>query len=342
MKWLDFIFVRASSSMSPRSGPRNGAEARREIEPASRTEGARLLIAAGTGVVCLVVYASGSPSGPMNVDFPETPSSAGESPGAGMPTSPTAAGGWERRGLIERVRQLQLEDVTRFIVDDGPGTVAGNLAVRALPVGTPAWRLNLETALLGAATVSLLVAVMLHLGVARVAAVAAALAFALCEPIWAGALTVDPAQIRMPMLGLALYFLTLRTQRGRPLWPWIAGSGLWGISAAADPMVLCVLPGIATFMYLVERTHVGRSRQRRAAGRAGSADGFAGTGLSGSRRCQGWRTPAAGGASCPRRLSRRHGVDFLGRGSGWPAALLGPHADVSGHRTGYERGRVPR
>ena len=38
-------------------------------------------------------------------------------------------------------------------------------------------------------------------------------------------------------------------------------------------------------------THVGRSRQRRAAGRAGSADGFAGTGLSGSRRCQGWRTP---------------------------------------------------
>lgn len=253
MRWLAIIFVRPSGWMSARSGARNAGEVGRETEPATRTMGARLLIAAGTGVVCAVVYASGIPADPVSVDFLQTRLSTGGSSGAEVATSPMTAVGSERPGLIERVGRLQLEDVVGFIADDGLGTVAGELGLLVVPVGTPAWRLSLAAALLGAATVSLLVAIMLNLGAAPFAAVASALAFAASDPIRVAALTVEPALIRAPLLALALYFLTLRTNRGRPPWPWLAAFTLWGVSAIAEPMLLCVLPGIAAFMYLVER-----------------------------------------------------------------------------------------
>ena len=245
------MFVRPSNWMSGRFGAGNAREVGQETDPAPRTM-AGFLAAAGTGLVCAVVYASGIPAGTVSVDFVETRLSTGRSPGVEAPASPANAVGSEP-GLIERVSRLQLEDVAAFIVDDGLGTVVGELTALVVPVGTPAWRLSLAAALLVAATVSLLVAVMLHLGVARAAAVASALAFAVCGPTRIAALTVDPALIRAPMLVLALYFLTLRTDRGRPLWPRVAAVGLWGASAIAEPMLLSLLPGIAAFTYQVGR-----------------------------------------------------------------------------------------
>ena len=253
MRWQDFIFAHFSSWVSARFGARNAAEVRQATEPATRTRRAGFLSAAATGLVCVVVYTSGISSDPISVDFVETWLSTGESLGAEAPASSNTEASLQRPGLIERLGRLQLEDVVGAIVDDVLGTVAGELAIMVAPVGTPAWRLSLAAALLGVATVSLLVTFMLHLGVARVAAVASALAFAVCTPMRVGALTVDPAFARAPILVLALYFLTLRTNRSNSRWPWVAALGLWGISAIAEPMLLCLLPGIAAFICLVER-----------------------------------------------------------------------------------------
>lgn len=55
------------------------------------------------------------------------------------------------------------------------------------------------------------------------------------------------------MLVLALLLLTLRTDRRQSPWFPVAALGLWGMSAIAEPILLCVLPAMAAFIYLIDR-----------------------------------------------------------------------------------------
>ena len=230
--------------------------ARGAVEAAAGRTRARALIVAATGLACLFAYASGPL--PVHVGS-EPPRVAGTSPpnpdrpgGAGSSraaTQPVAerSGGVERGSLSGR-----LGEALAFLAGDGAGLVARDLALLGVPDGAAFRRLGLAAALLGALTVAGLVGVMLGVGIAPVAAVASALVFASSYPALHGALTLDAAMARAPMLVGALCLLLAGTGRRLSRGLRVAGAGVWLLCAFAEPAALCVLPGMVLFLYLAE------------------------------------------------------------------------------------------
>ena len=197
-------------------------------------------IAAGTGLACLLLFPPGV--SPLSVES------------QGQPTlgAPEAAAGPAQPGFVERHALEGLGDTVAFLAADGLGHIAAEWAVLGAPDDALVERLALAPALLGALTVSLLVAVMLRLGVAPVAAVASALTFALSYPALHDALALDPRMVRAPMLAGIFWFLLARSDRRRSRGLWGAAVGLWLLGTLAAPVLLCLLPGMTAYMYLVE------------------------------------------------------------------------------------------
>ena len=238
-----FAHPRNSGTTSATGGNNEKIGTPKAVKPPGGAVRASALLAASTGLACFLVYASGVPR-----------TNAPNEGGAGRNTlSAPQQPGTERPGFVERLRSVRLEDTFDFIADDGLGLVAAELAVRSTPIGEPVRRLALAPALVGAATISVLVVVMLRLGIARVAALASALTFAFSYPALHSALTIDASMARAPTLVGVFCCLLARTDHRRSRGFWGAALVLWLLGTLAEPVLLCVLPGMAIFMYMVER-----------------------------------------------------------------------------------------
>ena len=175
-------------------------------------------------------------------------SSTGDIPGAGAPTPAPMT-------LVDRVRRLQLRDVYGALA--APGRVVGNV-VAADPGGSMAYRLQLAMAFLGAVTVAVLVAIMRRLDIARTAAIASALGFAFHQHTWSHAVTPDSRMGSMPVLALSVLALLLWGDARRARLLWLA-LGLWLLSIAAQPSLLCTAPAVAWFVYVLSRREFHRA-----------------------------------------------------------------------------------
>ena len=218
-----------------------------------------VLVAALTWLVCFLIYASVTSSDSVDSVSAEMPriadelSSSSGDPEPGVLTPLEAAPRGDPSRFVERVSRLQLEDVLTFITGDGIGTITGEVAILIIPIGSAAYRLGLAAAFLGALTVSLLVTVMLRLGLGRVAAVASALAFACSYPAWQGAMMTDSSMVRAPMLVLVFWLLVSGKDQRSPRMRWVAALALWVLCTIAEPMLLCLAPGVLMFLYFVAR-----------------------------------------------------------------------------------------
>jgi hypothetical protein len=149
-----------------------------------------------------------------------------------------------------------------------------HLFVRALPFATPAFAMNLLSALFGAAAASVCRSLARELGASRAAAAATALAFAFSASVWGEAVAARVYTLSALLFGAAL-LCALRARGGdanaRALsWLWI-GFGLanhtviailiplalWQSLRAAAPLraravePLAALPGLALYAYLL-------------------------------------------------------------------------------------------
>ena len=215
-----------------------------------------VLAAALTGLVCFLMYASGISAAvdSVSAEMPRiadalSSSSGDPEPGVVLPVEAAPRGNPAR--FVERLSRLQLEDVLRFITGDGIGTITREVAISIIPIGSAAYRLGLAAAFLGALTVSLLVMVMLRLGLSRVAAVASGLAFACSYPAWQGATMTDSSMVRAPMLALVFWLLVSGKDQRSLRMRWVAALALWVLCTVAEPMLLCLAPGVLMFMYFV-------------------------------------------------------------------------------------------
>ncbi len=134
--------------------------------------------------------------------------------------------------------------------------LAGWLWMRLLPLGEPAWRLNLFSAVLGAATVGVtylvawrLIAVAippLPIGARRLAAAAAALLLAAVPGFWSQAIIAEVYTLHTLLTALALWAAlgSASTRRGMQL-AWLVGLGM-----AHHRTTILWLPGLAAWAWL--------------------------------------------------------------------------------------------
>lgn len=112
-----------------------------------------------------------------------------------------------------------------------------------LPVGDPAYRVNLFSAVAGAATVGLLCLVARRLGVTRAAAAAVSLVYAL-SPVWWSQATIAEVYTLHGLFMALILLLALderRTQR-----PWLALA--FGLALTHHRMTLLLAPGLAVYL----------------------------------------------------------------------------------------------
>ena len=117
-----------------------------------------------------------------------------------------------------------------------------------LPLGgTPAWKMNLLSAVLAALAIGLLYSCSRKLGCNRIVAAAAALSLATSYTFWSQA-TITEVYTLATLLQVLLIFATLRWRDGQaPLWQ--VGLAL-GLGLAHHRMIVLVLPGLALFVLL--------------------------------------------------------------------------------------------
>ena len=129
-------------------------------------------------------------------------------------------------------------------------TLTGWLWTHLLPGGSAAWRLNMFSAVAGAAAVAVLYLCARALGQPRVVAAAAALALATAPTFWSQATIAEVyalAALLQALLVLAL--LRWRAQR----WPfWAVGLAL-GLGLAHHRTIVLMLPGVLLFIALSRR-----------------------------------------------------------------------------------------
>ncbi len=136
-------------------------------------------------------------------------------------------------------------------------TLLGHLFTR-LPLGEPAYRANLFSAIAGAAAVGFLYLAAHELTSRRLAAILAAAQFAI-TPVWWSQATVAEVYTLHGLLQAALLWLILRWAHGHGrLWP--AGLAL-GLGLAHHRMILLLVPAIALWL-LSRRSAVHRAAWR--------------------------------------------------------------------------------
>jgi hypothetical protein len=119
-----------------------------------------------------------------------------------------------------------------------------------IPVGELAFRVNLVSALFGAVAVGLLYLCARAAGISRLAAVAAALAFAVSHTFWAHAVRAEVYTMTMAMVALVLLFSLRWYRNGRSLDLALAGLAL---ALALSTHVLILLFGPALLWLLSAR-----------------------------------------------------------------------------------------
>ncbi len=122
-----------------------------------------------------------------------------------------------------------------------------------VPLGDPALRLNLMTAVAGAGAVLLAAAVAIRCGARPVVAAAGALAFGLATPFWRTAARADPHPLHV-LLALAVVLLLLEwDRRGRPLRWLVAAALLSGLALGNHLLMALMGPAIVVYVLSGDR-----------------------------------------------------------------------------------------
>lgn len=124
-----------------------------------------------------------------------------------------------------------------------------------LPFGSLAWRINVMSAFLSAATVFLSVLILVRLGVRRAVAAATALALAFDLGVWAYALRAEVYSLAGALIALLL-FSAVRWQasrRDRDLYLMV---GVFALSLGNHLTVTTLVPGLLAFVLVTDRAAI--------------------------------------------------------------------------------------
>lgn len=119
--------------------------------------------------------------------------------------------------------------------------------VRWLPIGTPAWRANLLSAVFAVLACLVLMRVLRELGVTRWVAASGAATIGVSRLFWQQSIIAEVYSLNALFIAAVLYLLLawLRTQRESLL---IAALGVFGLSFSNHPTGLFLLPGLLVFL----------------------------------------------------------------------------------------------
>jgi hypothetical protein len=122
-----------------------------------------------------------------------------------------------------------------------------------IPVGDPAWRVNLFSAILGALTVACTYLIVRLVSGRYLAAVTAALTLAVTPLFWYFSVITELYIPACAFLSGVLLFLLLWRQTGK--WPWLAASALLGgLSLGVHNAVALAAPGVLVYLALTARS----------------------------------------------------------------------------------------
>ncbi|HEY8545135.1 MAG TPA: DUF2723 domain-containing protein [Acidimicrobiales bacterium] len=120
--------------------------------------------------------------------------------------------------------------------------------VRLVPFGSIAWRVNLLSAVLGAATVAVLYVVLRQLGLRREVALATTLVFAFSQTFWSQAVVAEVYTLHLLFLVSVTACLAHWRLGGANAWL-LAGLGLYALSFGHHLTTGLALPGIAWLVW---------------------------------------------------------------------------------------------
>ena len=120
--------------------------------------------------------------------------------------------------------------------------------VRIVPWGSAAWRVNLLSAVLGAATVAVLYVLLRVLDVRIVAAAAAAGVFAVTKTFWSQAVVAEVYTLHTLFLVAVTACLAVWRKGGPNAWL-LAGLGLYAMSFGHHLTTIVALPGVAWIVW---------------------------------------------------------------------------------------------
>jgi hypothetical protein len=124
--------------------------------------------------------------------------------------------------------------------------------VRVMALGSLAWRANLLSALCVASAGAVLVRVLGLLGVRTLVAIAGSVALGLTLTLWTQAVVAEVYGLHLVLGVLALWFL-LRWRAERRPGLLVAVAAVVGISLGNHLMTLLLVPGVAAFVWIVDR-----------------------------------------------------------------------------------------
>ncbi len=140
-------------------------------------------------------------------------------------------------------------------------TWLGFLAIHALPIGEPAWRMNLLSAVLGAAGVGMLFLVGNRLGLPRFIAVAAALLFGISRTFWSQTAIAEIYTADVLALVVAVWLLLRWADRPAATRRFAAFGLALGVSLGTHLSNLLYAPAYALFVVLTDPGVLRRPRQ---------------------------------------------------------------------------------
>ena len=124
-----------------------------------------------------------------------------------------------------------------------------------LPVGDPAWRVNLFSAVLGALTVANIYLIVRILSGWRLAAIIAAIPLAVTPLFWYFSVIAELYVPACAFLSGVFLVLLLWHQTGK--WPWLAASALLGgLSLGVHSSVALAAPGVLVYLGLTARSRL--------------------------------------------------------------------------------------
>ncbi len=132
-------------------------------------------------------------------------------------------------------------------------TLAAKLFTLLVPVNDPAFRLNLYSAFAGALAVALVYLVAQRITAYRVAALVAALTFAVGETFWAQAVAAEVYTTQMLLAALVLYLSLRYAARGTPRALYALAFAM-GLGLTHHRLILLLYPALALYVLLAQRS----------------------------------------------------------------------------------------